>query len=77
MCSLPMRPRRADPFGIVLKPSTLRSQSSADRLDPDGVSRACGEWAVAGDQWSVESRCEGDVHGVVYADVVSQLPRSI
>jgi hypothetical protein len=41
------------------------------------VSRACGEGAVAGDQRSVESFCEGDVHGVIRANVVSQLPRTI
>jgi hypothetical protein len=46
-----------------------------DQLDPNGASRfRGGEWTVAGDERSVERLCEDDVHGVVGADVVSQLP---
>jgi hypothetical protein len=56
---------------------SIPTRPSANCLDLDGVSRARGEWTVAGDERSVESFGKGNVYSVIRADVVAQLPRTI
>ncbi len=40
------------------------------------MSGRLGEWPAAGDDRRIDRFCEGDVHGVVRADVVSQFPHT-
>ena len=49
---------------------------SSDYFDVSAVSGRFGERTVAGNDRRVNRLCKGDVHGVVSADVVSQLPRT-
>jgi hypothetical protein len=50
---------------------------SNDHFDPSSVSGCLGKRTVAGDDRRLNRFGEGDVHCVVCADVVSQLPRTI
>jgi len=50
--------------------------SSSDHFDPRAVSRRLAERTVARDHRRLNRFGESDVHGVVCADVVSQLPRT-
>ena len=49
---------------------------SRDYFDPSAVSGRLGQRTVAGDHRRINRLCEDDVHRVVCADVVSQLPRA-
>ena len=49
---------------------------SIDHFDPGAVSRRLAERSVAGDDRRLNRFGEGDVHGVVCAEVVPQLPRT-
>jgi hypothetical protein len=53
------------------------SEYSIDQFDPSTVSGRLGKRRVAGDDRRINRYCEGDVHSVVGADVVSQLPCAI
>ena len=50
--------------------------ASSDQLVPRTLTRRLGERHVAGDDRRLERLCQGDVHGVVRRDVLSQLPRA-
>lgn len=68
-------------YRLWARPAIPRAERSAlpsaNCLDLDGVSRARGEWTVAGDERSVESFGKGNVYSVIRTDVVAQLPRTI
>lgn len=52
------------------------ANDSIDHFDPRSVSGCCAERAVAGDERRFHRFREGDVHGVVCADVVAEPPRT-
>jgi hypothetical protein len=54
-----------------------QDDDSNDHVDPSAVSGRLGQRTVAGDDRRVNRFGEGDVHCVVRADVVSQLPGTI
>ena len=56
--------------------AVLSTLDSIDHFDPSAVSGRLAERSVAGDDRCLNRFGEGDVHGVVCADVVSQLPRT-
>jgi hypothetical protein len=63
-----------DPAGIVCALSA--NEDSIDHFDPGVVSRRLSERTVARDDGCLNRFGEGDVHRVVCADVVPQLPRT-
>jgi hypothetical protein len=59
---------------IAERPTLL--ERSIDGFDASAVSGRFGEWMIAGDDRRLNRFGEGDVHGVVRGNVVSQLPRT-
>jgi hypothetical protein len=55
----------------------LLSRDDPDEFDADPVSRRFGKRAIAGHYRRLKSLCEGNVHGIIRADIVSQFPRAI
>jgi hypothetical protein len=63
------------PHRALLESSAIEDQS-VDRFDSGAASGRLGQGTVAGDDRCVDRLGKSDVHGVVCADIVSQLPRT-